>query len=148
MREQFSVRWDYFVNVFLHNGVVLAVKFSDRPVNEMIRSKLAEELKKELKSYFSGEAVSFSSYEVDVRGFTAEVLEEVRKIPYGKTTTYGEIAKKLSTSPRAVGQALKRNPAPVIIPCHRVVSRNGIGGYSSGEDIKRKLLALEGIKLP
>lgn len=148
MREQFSVRWVYFVNVFLQNEVVLAVKFSNKPVNEVIRSKPAEKLKKELELYFSGKAVDFSSYKIKVQGFTAEVLEEVKKIPYGTVTTYGELAKKLSTSPRAVGQALKRNPAPVIIPCHRVVSKNGIGGYSSGEDIKRLLLELEGLKLP
>ncbi|MCS7121628.1 MAG: methylated-DNA--[protein]-cysteine S-methyltransferase [Archaeoglobaceae archaeon] len=101
-------------------------------------------LKKELERYFSGEEVDFSvEFELKVSNFTLSVLEEVLKIKYGKMKTYGEIAKKLKTSPRAVGQALKRNPIPVLIPCHRVVSEKGLGGYSQGIKIKEMLLKNE-----
>lgn len=71
------------------------------------------------------------------------ILKEVRKIPFGKTVTYGDLAKKLRTSPRAVGVALRLNRVPVIIPCHRVVAKGGLGGYSYGVEIKKKLLGLE-----
>lgn len=105
-------------------------------------------MKKQVEKYFSGKKVEFDfEYELNVSKFTALVLEEVRKIPYGEVETYGEIADRLKTSPRAVGQALKRNPILVLIPCHRVVAENGIGGYSSGFEMKRRLLELESNKL-
>ncbi len=62
--------------------------------------------------------------------FQQKVWRELRKIPAGKVVTYGELAKKLGTSARAVGNACRRNPVPVVIPCHRVVSARGIGGYA------------------
>ena len=71
-------------------------------------------------------------------------------IHYGETRTYGEIAKILKTSPRAVGNACRNNPMPLIIPCHRVVSAKDIGGYDGAKSgdllaIKYKLLASEGV---
>jgi len=82
--------------------------------------------------------------------FQEKVYAITRKIPKGKTMTYGEIAKILKSSPRAVGQALKRNPYAPIVPCHRVIHTDGrIGGYSGIKDSKKKvkLLKLEGIKI-
>ena len=84
-----------------------------------------------------------------ISGFTRSVLEATEKIPSGRVTTYGEIAGYLrARSPRAVGGALKRNPFPVRIPCHRVVMRDGrIGGYSGpgGKAAKIRLLREEGV---
>ncbi len=80
--------------------------------------------------------------------FQKRVYKEVSKIPKGKTSTYGEIAKKLKTSPRAVGQALKRNPYAPQIPCHRVICSDGtLGGYSGkmNSPKKSKLLKQEGV---
>jgi methylated-DNA-[protein]-cysteine S-methyltransferase len=84
--------------------------------------------------------------------FQKKVWSELVKIPAGKVVSYGALAKKLGTSARAVGNACRKNPLPVVIPCHRVVSSNGIGGYSgaiSGDlhDIKRWLLEHEGAML-
>ncbi len=84
--------------------------------------------------------------------FQKRVYGIVRRIPRGKTTTYKAIALKLKSSPRAVGQALKRNPSPIIMPCHRVImSDGGIGGYSGSNprNIKKKiaLLRKEGVKI-
>jgi len=63
--------------------------------------------------------------------FQDKVFAIVKKIPKGKTMTYGEIAREINSSPRAVGQALKRNPNPIIVPCHRVIRKDGkIGGYT------------------
>ena len=86
---------------------------------------------------------------LEVTPFEREVLEFLRKIPPGKTITYGEIARRLGRpgSARAVGQAVARNPVPVVVPCHRVLpAYGGIGGYSGGggPDTKRKLLEREG----
>ncbi|MEM4645454.1 MAG: MGMT family protein, partial [Archaeoglobaceae archaeon] len=107
------------------------------------------ELSKRLEEYFMGEKVDFEfEFELNLPFFALKVLKRILKIPYGKTITYGELAKELGSSPRAVGQALKRNPIAVLIPCHRVVSKKGIGGYSWGVEIKRALLRLEGIYFP
>lgn len=73
-----------------------------------------------------------------------ELWRLVRKIPKGKVTTYGLLAKKLNTSPRAVGQALKKNPELITTPCHRVIKSNGeLGGYINGVKEKKRLLESE-----
>ena len=71
------------------------------------------------------------------------IYRAVQKIPYGSTATYGEIAREVGTSPRVVGQAMARNPTPLVIPCHRVVAAGGIGGFSPSVEIKEALLAME-----
>ncbi len=87
------------------------------------------------------------SFPFRLRGtpFQQRVWRETASIPRGETATYGELARRLGCpSPRAVGQALKANPLPLIIPCHRVVARDGPGGYSCGLRLKTHLLRLEG----
>lgn len=71
------------------------------------------------------------------------IYREVREIPYGSTVTYGGIAQEVGTSPRVVGQAMARNATPLVIPCHRVVAADGIGGFSPSVEIKEELLAME-----
>ena len=88
-------------------------------------------------------------YSFSATPFQQRVWSELKKIPPGKVVTYGELAKKLGTSARAVGNACRQNPVPVVIPCHRVVSASGIGGYAgeTGGDllkIKSWLLQHEG----
>ncbi len=86
-------------------------------------------------------------YRVELEGateFQRRVLGVVAGIPYGETRSYSWVAERVGSSPRAVGQALARNPCPLLIPCHRVVEKDGgLGGYSGGADLKRKLLELE-----
>ena len=81
--------------------------------------------------------------------FQKVVFREVCKIPKGRTTTYKKIAEKLKTSPRAVGQALKRNPNPEDIPCRRVVKSDGtLGGYFGKQyEKKKKLLKSEEVRI-
>ncbi len=82
--------------------------------------------------------------------FQSHVLEEMQKIPFGQTLSYGELAKKAGSpfASRAVGSVCKRNPIPLFIPCHRIISGDGsIGGFSSGLEIKRRLLEFEGKKM-
>ena len=113
------------------------------------RSKLNEKktLKAtfELEEYFEGKRTGFSRFDMaELSTFEKKVLDETSKIKYGKTIAYSELADKIcSRAVRAVGGVLSRNPIPIIIPCHRVVAKKGIGGYSAGVDIKERLLDFE-----
>jgi len=81
-----------------------------------------------------------------VTPFERRVYEWLTKnVKRGELITYGGLAKALGTSPRAIGGAMRRNPYPIVVPCHRVVSKDGIGYYSSGIEEKRFLLRLEGV---
>jgi methylated-DNA-[protein]-cysteine S-methyltransferase len=71
------------------------------------------------------------------------IYRTVQQIPYGSTRTYGEIARSAGTGPRVVGQAMARNPTPLVVPCHRVVAAKGIGGFSPTVEIKEILLTME-----
>lgn len=107
-------------------------------------------LSKMLISYFSGEKVEFREIPVDYGGISPvyrEILESIRIIPYGNTSTYGEVAKKLGRlkSSRVVGNAMRSNPCPIVVPCHRIIGKNGLGGYSLGIEKKILLLKLEGV---
>jgi methylated-DNA-[protein]-cysteine S-methyltransferase len=109
-----------------------------------------------LEAYGAGRAVDFSVTAVDFDGtpeFHRTVYADVRAVGWGATTTYGEVAVRLGDLrfSRAVGQAMARNPVPLIVPCHRVLaSGNRTGGFSApgGTDAKLRMLALEGVRLP
>lgn len=78
--------------------------------------------------------------------FQRKVWRVVSEIGYGETMTYGEVAKRIAPkmSAQAVGQAVNRNPYPIVVPCHRVVARKGgLGGYAFGEEVKKRLLDFE-----
>jgi methylated-DNA-[protein]-cysteine S-methyltransferase len=100
------------------------------------------------QDYFNGERVEFSDT-VDLSAgspFQREVWKATRLIQYGETRSYGWLAVCLDKpqSPRAVGQALGKNPLPVIIPCHRVIGADGrLCGFTGGLDMKQKLLSIE-----
>lgn len=98
-----------------------------------------------LDCYFSGREPDFiPPLEPQGTPFQRRVWQELLKVPYGQTVTYGELARRIGCrSAQAVGQALNRNPIAIIVPCHRVVAASGLGGYAYGLEIKRKLLNLE-----
>ncbi|MBM3299086.1 MAG: methylated-DNA--[protein]-cysteine S-methyltransferase [Deltaproteobacteria bacterium] len=111
-----------------------------------------DRLVEELDLYFSGKLKTFSVPLDPAAGtvFQRLVWDELTRIPYGETRTYGEIAEAVGIrrGARAVGLANRSNWIPIVIPCHRVIRANGsLGGYASGTDIKRRLLELEGVKL-
>ena len=102
----------------------------------------------ELESYLAGELREFDS-PLDLRGteFQRKVWREVRTIPYGTTCSYRDIAKRIGhpRAYRAVGAANRANPIPIIVPCHRVIGRDGsLRGYGGGLAMKERLLRLEG----
>ncbi len=106
--------------------------------------------------YFAGERVDFSDVPLDIGvqdEFFAKVYAAVRSLAWGETTTYGWLAKALGVGPegaRDVGQAMARNPVPLIIPCHRVLATGGkLGGFSApgGSATKHRMLELEGVRV-
>jgi methylated-DNA-[protein]-cysteine S-methyltransferase len=105
----------------------------------------------EFKSYFAGERVEFSG-KIDISKATAfqqAVWTAARNIHYGEIQSYAWIARQIGKpqAPRAVGQALGRNPLPIIVPCHRILaSHGGLGGFGGGLEMKQFLLTLEATK--
>ncbi|VVB51246.1 Methylated-DNA--protein-cysteine methyltransferase [uncultured archaeon] len=120
-----------------------AAILTDVPDAVFVKSLPAAKL---LSLYFNGKKTDFSSFHLDPSAATPKqkkVWAETRKIPSGETRTYGHIAEKTGLRPRAVGQALKANHTPIIVPCHRVVAAKGLGGYNLGMMWKKRLLRLE-----
>ena len=108
-----------------------------------------------LQRYFAGEKVDFSANTLDLTGvgtFYRKVYAAARRVGWGETATYGDLARQAGApgAARAVGQALSRNPVAVIIPCHRILaSGNKVGGFSAlgGTVSKQRLLGLEGVRI-
>lgn len=128
----------------------MAVEWGWVPDQE--ESPLLLEARQQLDAYFVGDLTSFNLPLDPVGGtaFQRRVWQAMTSIPYGHTRTYGEVAADLGSSARAVGGACGRNPLPILIPCHRIVGRNGsLGGYTGleGTDTKKRLLMLEGVAL-
>jgi methylated-DNA-[protein]-cysteine S-methyltransferase len=109
-------------------------------------------VRRELDEYFAGRRQTFD-LRLDLRRvtpFTERVLEELARVPYGGTATYGELAARVGrpAAARAVGTVMNRNPIPIVLPCHRVVGANGsLVGYGGGLERKEQLLRLEGALL-
>ena len=104
------------------------------------------ETAEQLDEYFARERTVFDlPTRLDGTEFQREVWAELSRIGYGETITYGELARRVGRPQgfRAVGQANGRNPLPIVVPCHRVVSSLGLGGYAGGLPMKRALLELE-----
>ena len=105
------------------------------------------EVRDQLREYFDGKRKTFDlPLQLTGTEFQVQVLEELQRIPYGETTSYGEIAERIGRpkAMRAVGAANGRNPIPIIIPCHRVIGRSGdLTGFGGGLETKAALLRLE-----
>lgn len=108
------------------------------------------QLVKNIGKLFYGKNTEFNSLEHDnENNFSFKVLLEVSKIPLGEVKTYKEIAEKMdSEAYRAVGNALNKNPLPLIIPCHRVIRTDlSLGGFRGGSEMKKELLKREGVRI-
>jgi methylated-DNA-[protein]-cysteine S-methyltransferase len=109
-----------------------------------------DEVRRQLDEYFDGERTRFD-VRLDrrlIHGIARDVLAATARVPFGRTTTYGELAGKIGhpKAARAVGNALGSNPIPIVVPCHRVLRAGGaLGGYAGGLRRKEQLLALEGV---
>jgi len=135
----FLAEWDRNgVRSLLFPGNFCAAPLEEAPMLEVLR--------RELNEYFLGQRADFT-VPLSLSGppFFLRVWEELRRIPYGERITYGELASSIGRpgAARAVGQALARNPLPILIPCHRVVGKHGLGGFGPGLHWKKRLLELE-----
>lgn len=135
-------------------GLVAILWENDNPRRVLLADVVGESLhpvlvrtEKELQEYFAGKRRTFSMA-LDMHGtvFQKEVWEVLLRIPFGRTCTYGDIAKELGNpaASRAVGGANRRNPISIVVPCHRVVGSAGnLTGFAGGLKAKRYLLSLE-----
>ncbi|WP_067075274.1 methylated-DNA--[protein]-cysteine S-methyltransferase [Methanoculleus horonobensis] len=128
----------WHVHVAWQDDLVYRVRFA--------RDGIAGSVPEEILRYCAGRPADLSSLRsVATEGDTtfAKIYRAVRAIPCGETLTYGEVARIVGTAPRAVGAAMARNPTPIVVPCHRVVAKTGMGGFSPDLAIKETLLDME-----
>lgn len=128
---------------------IVAIAWMDGPDGEP--TDLLVEARRQLQAYFERRLRQFDLPLMPAGSpFDRRVWTAMRQIPHGETRSYGELAMEIGSAPRAIGGACGRNPIPIVIPCHRVLARGGLGGYSGGAGLptKRALLALEGERAP
>ena len=142
--------------VRLWGGRLVSIDFLTEGRVQQATDDTAKEVQRQLAAYFAEGAWPFD-LPLELRGttFQQRVWQALRRIPAGEVRSYGQLARQLGSSARAVGNACRANPLPIVVPCHRVVGAAGLGGYSgySGETaeeglrIKRWLLTHEGVSL-
>jgi methylated-DNA-[protein]-cysteine S-methyltransferase len=128
----------WFVHVWWNGTTVQRVRFAT--------TGIPGEVPGLIRQYCSGQVVSLralTSIAVVDDTIYSRIYQMVQQVPYGSTSTYGEIAGRVGTSPRVVGQAMAHNPTPLVIPCHRILAAHTIGGFSPSIEIKEALLAME-----
>lgn len=145
---------DYTYSKYLSMYIVVetedgAIKSLEMTPEKPAFKRVGSDVIRALEAYFETGTQDYSEYKLALDGMTAfqrSVLKAISKIPAGETMTYGEVAKVAGRpgAARAVGNVMACNPIPLILPCHRVVASNGLGGFAGGLDVKRKLLKLEG----
>jgi methylated-DNA-[protein]-cysteine S-methyltransferase len=133
--------------LILAGGNLRAIEFM-KPGGGMRRYAAPPAVKREIRTYFESGKEDFR-LKFEIPGgteFEKKVWLALREIPYGETRTYKWLAEQVGKpkASRAVGQALGKNPLPIVLPCHRIIESDGsLGGYSGGVDIKRRLLDME-----
>ena len=134
----------YFTLTSVNKKIISFYPSNDK--NEKINNNhLHKKFLNTLNNYFLKKSFNFN-FQLKLIGnvFEKKVWHEISKIRYGKTVTYNDIAKKLNSSPRAIGNACSKNKCLLLIPCHRIIRANGsTGGYVLGENIKEYLIKLE-----
>ena len=136
----------------MHVDLLTESLFMQYRMQEDMQSEhpLIIQVSNQIKQYLSKSVISFV-LPLDLNGtpYQKKVWQAILEIPYGQTRTYGELAQQICSGPRAVANACGENSLPLLIPCHRVVAKNGLGGFMQGQHngllIKRWLLAHEGI---
>ena len=139
--------------LWTRDGVLLAHDFRFGEVSDTVSDTESDELVRSFAAFLAGEDASFADVELDLEWatpFQRSLVEALRGVPRGEVVSYGELA-ALAGRPRAAraaGALCAANRYAFVVPCHRVVAASGIGGYGdAGIDVKRRLLALEGVVL-
>ena len=154
------------LTVFVTRRGVVRIAYADEPIDALLddmATRLSPRIlrapgstdaaRRELEAYFAGQRQAFD-VPVDwslIHGFATGVLRATAQIPFGRTSSYAQVAMSAGSprAARAAGNALGSNPIPIVVPCHRVLHADGgLGGYSGGLERKRMLLQLEGVELP
>ena len=148
MYTDYFEKFGYIFEIVCDDFYLLKLKTTDKK-GEIIPNALTDKVKKQLSQYFSGERKIFD-IPVFFNGtdFQSKVWNELLNIPYGETRSYFDIAKAIGNekASRAVGNANNKNPIWIIVPCHRVIGKNGkLAGYGGGIKLKEILLNIEKI---
>ncbi|EKD45626.1 MAG: hypothetical protein ACD_69C00203G0002 [uncultured bacterium] len=116
--------------IIANNQIAKIVYLSTKARLISPKNLVTRQIVSKIKKYFCNPRLQFKLV-MNLSGTVLQIKiwKALQKIPCGKTITYGELAQKIGTSPRVIGNACRRNPIPIIIPCHRVVAANGLGGY-------------------
>jgi len=135
------------LEIICENNELVSLKIVETVANNGVDTNFIKRIKLQLDEYFAGKRQYFD-IKINPNGtvFQKLVWDQLQKIPYGKTKSYSEIAVALgnTNAQRAVGSACNKNPIMLIIPCHRVISKNGtLGGFACRNKIKQKLLEIE-----
>ncbi len=155
-----SLSGDWFVRLEGDSESLHLLDFA--PIKKTLKNKSSSnlktapkyvfELKKRLEKYFEGKDVLFNDVPLELSKappFFRKIWKELLKVKRGELVTYQGLSRKVKVNhgARAVGNAMNKNPFPIIIPCHRVIRKDGsLGGYAKGLDVKKKILNLEGIQ--
>lgn len=129
------------LSVSERDGAVVRLAWSAEATGQ---SALLDRALDQLRAYFAGELTEFDlPLQVEGSEFQKAVCAAMLAIPFGETRTYGDIARDLGAPPQPVGNACGGNPIPVIIPCHRVLSASGLGGFSGQGGVETKVALLK-----
>ena len=137
--------WLGRLSIFEDNGAITRIQWNGPPRHD--KTPLLDEASRQILAYFAGDLKAFDLPLAPRGGALHQaVFRAMLAIPYGETRTYGDLARELDTYGQPVGQACGANPIPIVIPCHRILSASGLGGYSGdgGTETKIALLKLEG----
>ena len=133
------------------DGAVTRIRFGKK-ARRPAETRFERQVAQQLSEYLAGRRDEFTfPTEPEGTDFDRSVWDQLARIPYGETRTYGQVARAIGKpkAARAVGTANGRNPIPIVVPCHRVVAGGGkLGGFGGGLSLKRKLLQLEAAKSP
>lgn len=142
MNYQISIKTKIgFISIFSDGEAITNLEFdkkvNDNPDELLLKAKIL------IQKYLEGKNVNFEN--IKIRTSNKKFYEYIKKIPYGKTLSYNDIAEHFNIHPRKVGFLLSKNKIPIIIPCHRVIYKNGkLGGFGAGKKWKEFLLKIEG----
>lgn len=132
-----------YISILEEDGFVTAILFSLEKENPSI---LTENAKSQIEEYLQGKRKTFD-LPIKTKGteFQMKVWKCIYDVPFGKTITYKDIGDRINSKGyQAIGSACGKNPIPIIIPCHRILGKDNLGGYGPGIKIKEALLSLEG----
>jgi len=135
------------LEIEIEEETITRISFCEKPLNGVVEAGFAQDILRQFDAWFAAEAQDFDlAFFATGTPFQLQVWEETMRIPYGQTLSYQELAARIGKpkAVRAVGAALKANPVPILVPCHRVIGSDGkLTGYAGSIPVKRFLLQFE-----